>query len=92
MIFQGREFSYRELNDAADAIAAGLAANGFKKGDRAVMFMPNLPQFLMIYYGILKVGGIVIATNPLYTERELQHQLKDCGAETALSSAATTRC
>jgi long-chain acyl-CoA synthetase len=44
--------------------------------------MPNLPQFVMIYYGILKAGGIVIATNPLYTERELQHQLKDCGAET----------
>ena len=82
MVFQGREFSYRELNEAADAIAAGLAANGFKKGDRAVMYMPNLPQFVMIYYGILKAGGIVIATNPLYTERELQHQLKDCGAET----------
>jgi len=82
MVFQGREVSYRELNDTADAIAAGLAANGFKKGDRAVIYMPNLPQFLMIYYGILKAGGIVIATNPLYTERELQHQLKDCGGET----------
>ncbi len=82
MIFQGREVSYAELNSTADTIAAGLAANGFKKGDRAVIYMPNLPQFVMIYYGILKAGGIVIATNPLYTERELQHQLKDCGAET----------
>ena len=82
LVFQGLEMNYRELNDAADAVAAGLAANGFKKGDRAVMYMPNLPQFVIIYYGILKAGGIVIATNPLYTERELQHQLKDCGAET----------
>jgi long-chain acyl-CoA synthetase len=82
MVFQGGEISYRELNDAADAVAAALAANGFKKGDRAVLYMPNLPQFVVIYYGILKAGGIVIATNPLYTERELQHQLKDCGAET----------
>jgi len=82
LVFQGRELSYRELNEAADAVAAALAANGFKKGDRAVIYMPNLPQFVIIYYGILKAGGIVIATNPLYTERELQHQLKDCGAET----------
>lgn len=82
LIFQGKEVSYAELNQAADAVAASLAANGFKKGDRAVIYMPNLPQFVIIYYGILKAGGIVIATNPLYTERELQHQLKDCGAET----------
>ena len=82
LVFQGKEISYAQLNKAADAVAASLAANGFKKGDRAVMYMPNLPQFVMIYYGILKAGGIVIATNPLYTERELQHQLKDCGAET----------
>jgi len=82
LVFQGKEISYGELNKAADAVAAALAANGFKKGDRAVLYMPNLPQFVMIYYGILKAGGIVIATNPLYTERELQHQLKDCGAET----------
>ncbi len=82
MVFQGKAIRYAELNSAADAIAAGLVANGFKKGDRAVIYMPNLPQFVIIYYGILKAGGIVIATNPLYTERELQHQLKDCGAET----------
>ncbi len=82
LVFEGKEISYGELNKAADAVAAALAANGFKKGDRAVLYMPNLPQFVMIYYGILKAGGIVIATNPLYTERELQHQLKDCGAET----------
>ncbi len=82
LVFQGKELTYDELNKASDAIAAGLAANGFKKGDRAVIYMPNLPQFVIIYYGILKAGGIVIATNPLYTERELQHQLKDCGAET----------
>lgn len=82
LIFQGKEVTYAEFNQSADAVAASLAANGFKKGDRAVIYMPNLPQFAIIYYGILKAGGIVIATNPLYTERELQHQLKDCGAET----------
>ncbi len=82
IVFRGKKINFRELNELADAIAAGLAANGFKKGDRAVIYMPNTPQFVMTYYGILKAGGIVIATNPLYTERELEHQLADCGAET----------
>lgn len=82
IIFKGRRISYRQLNELTDAIAAGLAANGFKKGDRAVIYMPNLPQFVISYFGILKAGGIAIATNPLYTERELEHQLADCGAET----------
>lgn len=82
LIFKGHKISYRELNELADAVAAGLFAHGFKKGDRAVVYMPNTPQFVMTYYGILKAGGIVIATNPLYTDRELEHQLADCGAET----------
>lgn len=88
VIFKGTTISYRELNEAADAIAAGLAANGFHKGDRAVLYMPNLPQFVIAYFGILKAGGIVIATNPLYTERELEHQLADCGAETVFVMSA----
>jgi long-chain acyl-CoA synthetase len=82
LIFKGRKISYRELNEMTDAVAAALAANGFQKGDRAVTYMVNTPQFVISYYGILKAGGIVIATNPLYTARELEHQLSDCGAET----------
>ncbi len=82
MVFQGKEITYREFNGASDAVAAALAASGFKKGDRAVIYMPNTPQFMIIYFGILRAGGVVIATNPLYSERELEHQLKDCGAET----------
>lgn len=80
--FKGTRISYREFDELSDAVAAALVANGFKKGDRAVIYMPNSPQFLFGYFGILKAGGIVIATNPLYTERELTHQLADCGAET----------
>jgi long-chain acyl-CoA synthetase len=83
LVFQGRNITYKELDAIAGAIANALAANGFKKGDRAIIYMPNTPQFMMTYFGILKAGGIVIATNPLYTERELTHQLQDCGAETA---------
>ncbi|MCA9927654.1 MAG: long-chain fatty acid--CoA ligase [Anaerolineales bacterium] len=82
IIFKGSSITYRQLDQATDAVAAALIANGFKKGDRAVVYMPNTPQFVISYFGILKAGGIVIATNPLYTERELEHQLADCGAET----------
>ena len=82
IIFKGRRITYRELDEASDAIAAGLVANGFAKGDRAVIYMANTPQSVITFYGILKAGGIVIATNPLYSERELEHQLADCGAET----------
>ena len=82
VFFKGTKISYREYKEQTDALAAALVANGFKKGDRAVIYMPNLPQFVMSYFGILKAGGIAIATNPLYSKRELQHQLSDCGAET----------
>lgn len=82
VLFKGRRITFRELDEVSDAIAAGLAASGFAKGDRAVIYMVNTPQFVMAFYGILKAGGIVIATNPLYSERELEHQLADCGAET----------
>ncbi len=84
MVFKGKEISYRTLDQLTDAMAAALAANGFHKGDRAVIYMPNAPQFVISFFGILKAGGIVIATNPLYTERELEHQLADCGAETVI--------
>jgi long-chain acyl-CoA synthetase len=82
IIFKGRSVKYHELNQLADAIASALSANGFQKGDRAVIYMPNIPQFVISYFGILKAGGIIIATNPLYSERELEHQLADCEAET----------
>ena len=83
LIFHGARLRYREVNEMADAVAAGLHARGFKQGDRAVLLMPNIPQFVFCYYGILKAGGIVVALDPLATERELEAQIADCGAQTA---------
>lgn len=82
-IFHGA-LTYRQLNDLSDQLAAGLADLGVKKGDRVVIFMPNTPQFVITYYAILKIGGVVVATNPLYTRREIEHQLTDCGAQIAV--------
>jgi len=82
--FAKSSLTYRELNDLSDRMAAALAGLGVKKGDRVVIFMPNIPQFIIAYYGILKAGAIVVASNPTYTERELEEQVKDSGAETII--------
>ena len=80
-IFKGRVITFRKMDELTNRMAAALAAIGVKKGDRVGMFIPNTPQFVIAYYGILKAGGVVVATNPLYSPREIIHQLKDSGIE-----------
>jgi long-chain acyl-CoA synthetase len=80
-IFKGAVITYQEMNDITDRVAAALADMGVKKGDRVGIFMPNTPQFLMAYFGILKAGGVVVATNPLYTPAEIEYQASDAGIE-----------
>jgi long-chain acyl-CoA synthetase len=80
-IFKGAVITYKEMNNITDRIAAALVDMGVKKGDRVGIFMPNTPQFVMTYFGILKAGGVVVATNPLYTPPEIEHQANDAGIE-----------
>jgi len=80
-IFKGAVITYKEMNAITDSIAAALVDMGVKKGDRVGMFMPNTPQFVMAYFGVLKAGGVVVATNPLYTAPEIEHQASDAGIE-----------
>ena len=80
-ILKGARLSYAELDQLTDRLAAGLDAMGLQRGDRVAILMPNSPQFVIAFYGILKAGGVAVATNPLYTPRELEHQMKDSGAE-----------
>jgi long-chain acyl-CoA synthetase len=80
-IFKGAKISYREMSQLTDRLAAGLASLGIKKGDRVGLFIPNTPQFVMAYFAVLKVGGVVVATNPLYSAKELEHQANDSGME-----------
>jgi len=84
MIIKDGKVTYRQFNELSDRMAAALAGLGVKKGDRVAILMANCPQFLISYFGILKAGGIVVACNPLYSPRELAHQLADCGAETII--------
>ncbi len=80
-IFKGAVISYKEMNERTDRIAAALADIGVKKGDRVGIFIPNTPQFVEVYFGILKAGGVVVAINPLYTPPEIAHQVNDAGIE-----------
>ncbi|MGG7518926.1 long-chain-fatty-acid--CoA ligase [Allorhizobium undicola] len=76
----GRALSYAELGEQATAIASWLQGEGFRKGDRIAVMMPNILQNPVAVFGILKAGMTVVNVNPLYTPRELEHQLKDSGA------------
>jgi long-chain acyl-CoA synthetase len=81
LIFNNAKITYREYNEAVDRFAAALQGLGVKKGDRVAIHVLNCPQFPMAYYAILRIGGIVVPCNPVYTAREMRHQLKDSGAE-----------
>ncbi|TET30771.1 MAG: long-chain fatty acid--CoA ligase [Anaerolineales bacterium] len=83
-IFKGSVITYAEMDEIINRLAGSLAALGVKKGTPVGIFMPNSPQFVMAFYAILKAGGLVVATNPLYTAREIEHQMKDSGTEIML--------
>ena len=83
-IFYGAQLRYRQLDDLADRLAAGLRKIGVQPGDRVSIVMPNCPQFLIAFFGVLRAGGIVVQTNLLYTPRELEAQYNDAGVETVV--------
>jgi long-chain acyl-CoA synthetase len=79
--FLKNKISYKKLKDTADRLATVLVDLGVKRNDVVAIMIPNFPQFLMSYYGILKAGAIVTACSVLHTEHELAYQLNDSGAE-----------
>lgn len=79
-IYYGTRLSYARFSSLANRFAAALLRLGIKKGDRIAIALPNIPQYPIAFYGALRAGAVVVPTNPLYTEREMQHQLADSGA------------
>jgi long-chain acyl-CoA synthetase len=79
------EITYGELDAFSDRFAASLQALGVRKGDRVALFLPNIPQFVIAYYGVLKAGAVLTAISPLHKEREVEYQLNDSEAETILA-------
>ncbi|MET0786809.1 MAG: AMP-binding protein, partial [Paenisporosarcina sp.] len=83
--FLGKDVTYRELYESSLKFANYLRSIGIERGDRVAIMLPNCPQNVIGYYGILYAGAIVVQTNPLYTEREISYQMKDSGAKAILS-------
>ena len=79
--FMGRSITYRQVDEASRCFAAWLQGQGLARGDRVAVMMPNVPQYPVAVAGILRAGLVVVNVNPLYTPRELEHQLKDSGAK-----------
>jgi acyl-CoA synthetase (AMP-forming)/AMP-acid ligase II len=77
VVFYGRTVSYRELREATDRLAAALAAQGVKKGDRVGLYLLNSPQFIIAYFAALKCGATVTPISPVYTSHEVKFQLQD---------------
>ncbi len=82
--FMGKAISYAQIDDASRALAAYLQSLGLAKGDRVAIMMPNVPQYPVALAAVLRAGYVVVNVNPLYTPRELQHQLVDSGAKVML--------
>jgi len=78
--FLGKTVTYRELYDATICFANALRSMGIGRGDRVAIMLPNCPQAVIAYYGALMIGAVVVQTNPLYVEREIELQMNDSGA------------
>ena len=79
--FMGKDISYAETDAQARAMAAYLQSLGLARGDRVAIMMPNVPQYPATVAAILRAGYVIVNVNPLYTARELEHQMKDSGAK-----------
>ena len=79
--FMGKDYSYKLIDELSLAFAAYAQTLGLAQGDRVAIMMPNVPQYPVVVAGLLRAGLVVVNVNPLYTPRELEHQLKDSGAK-----------
>lgn len=80
-VYYGNRITYAQFSNQANRFAIELQRLGVQKGDRVAIALPNIPQFPIAFYGTLRAGAVAVPTNPLYTEREMQHQLADSGAK-----------
>lgn len=79
--FMGKELTFAQVDAQSKVFAAYLQSLGLQRGDRVALMMPNIPQYPVAVAGVLRAGYVLVNVNPLYTARELEHQLKDSGAK-----------
>ncbi|SFR05724.1 long-chain-fatty-acid--CoA ligase [Desulfoscipio geothermicus] len=87
ILFFDRGITFKELDDLTSRFATFLQDRGVRKGDRVAIMAPNCPQNVICFFGTLKTGAVVVQHNPMYVERELEHQLNDSGSETLVCLA-----
>lgn len=80
----GKKITFAELDQSVKQLTIALSRFGVKQGDRVALIMPNIPQYPMAHFAVMKLGAILVPTNPLYVARELEYQLNNSGAETAI--------
>jgi len=85
LIFYGKQISYAQLGSHIDRLAGALQQLGVGPGDRVALILPNCPQYVIAYYAVLQLGAIAVPVNPLSTERELTHILRDAGVRLAVA-------
>jgi long-chain acyl-CoA synthetase len=88
--FRDNQITYQEMDQLTDRLAAGLHSLGVRQGDRVGVVLPNIPQFIVAFYGILKLGGIVVAMNPQYKIGELEFQAMNAGVKTLIGLKASS--
>ena len=89
VIMNGRPTTYAELDAASDRFAVGLQQRGLSPGDAVALQLPNVPQFVVAYFGILKAGCVVVPMNVLYKAGEVEHVLRDSGARMVVTWAGS---
>ncbi|MDM5225985.1 long-chain-fatty-acid--CoA ligase [Cytobacillus sp. NJ13] len=87
-IYEDISVTYRELNQLVDQFAAGLSAQGVGKGDGVALILGNSPEFIIAYYGILRIGAIAIPINPMFTQREISYILDNSQAKVVIGHAS----
>src|SRR5271157_5540549 len=86
LVIDGRTFSFRELDDLSDALAASLVRMGIRAGDRVTLYAPNSWEWIVSYYGALKAGAVINPVNVMLTPAEIAYVTKDCGAKALIGS------
>jgi long-chain acyl-CoA synthetase len=81
ILFEDRQITYKELDQAGNRLANAFAAHGIKKGDRVALYLPNIPEFAICYLAAVKIGAIAVSVNPMLKSEELKYLLNDSGSK-----------
>ncbi len=86
LIFEEKSFTYKQLDQLVNRVANGLHGLGIRKGDRVALFLPNIPEFVISYLGILKIGAVAVSINVMFKRAEVSYIIHDCAAKAIITT------